>query len=216
VHQAGSKERQKVWPKTWPKGLDQRREPLDVLADAGCSKLDELPNFGKTIEKNPHSILTPVNTSKKYSRLSLLGHTAKFPEHPKAATLETFQNENARRDYWITFECGEFTSMCPVTGQPDFARICIEYIPDKLCVETKSLKFYLASFRNTRAFNEAIVNRILDDIVVACRPRHAMVHGEFVPRGGIGVIVDAEYPDRSASPDAPKRVKPTSRKRTRS
>jgi len=114
-----------------------------------------------------------------------------------AATLETFGNENAKRDYWITFECAEFTSICPVTGQPDFARIRIEYVPDKLCIETKSLKFYLASFRGTGAFNEAIVNRILDDLVEACHPRHAIVHGEFAPRGGIGVIVDAEFPDGS-------------------
>jgi 7-cyano-7-deazaguanine reductase len=157
-----------------------------------------------------------VTTPKKYSRLSLLGHTAKFPEHPKSATLETFRNENAKRDYWITFECGEFTSMCPVTGQPDFAKIRIEYVPDELCIETKSLKFYLASFRSTRAFNEAIVNRILDDLVEACRPRHAVVHGEFAPRGGIGVIVDAEYPDPSDGNRSPgKRAKPSLRKRTK-
>ena len=157
-----------------------------------------------------------MNPPKKYSRLSLLGHTAKFPEHPKAATLETCANANARRDYWITFDCGEFTSMCPVTGQPDFAKIRIEYVPGELCIETKSLKFSLASFRNTRSFNEAIVNRILDDIVTACQPRHAVVHGEFAPRGGISVIVDAEYPDRSDSPAAPKRTKPVSRKHARS
>jgi 7-cyano-7-deazaguanine reductase len=158
-----------------------------------------------------------VTTPKKYSRLSLLGHTAKFPEHPKAATLETFRNENAKRDYRITFECMEFTSMCPVTGQPDFAKIRIEYIPDELCIETKSLKFYLASFRNTRSFNEAIVNRILDDIVEACRPRHAIVHGEFAPRGGIGVIVDAEFPDRPIGNPSPAfKAKPSTRNRAKS
>ena len=158
-----------------------------------------------------------MTTPKKYSRLSLLGHTAKFPEHPKAATLETFRNENAKRDYLITFDCGEFTSMCPVTGQPDFAKIRIEYVPDELCIETKSLKFYLASFRSTRAFNEAIVNRILDDIVASCQPRHAVVHGEFAPRGGIGVIVDAEYPDPADGNRSPgKRAKPSFRKRTKS
>lgn len=144
---------------------------------------------------------------KKYASLSLLGHTAKFPEHPAAATLETFRNENAKRDYWITFDCQEFTSMCPVTGQPDFAKIQIEYVPDELCIETKSLKFYLASFRNTRAFNEAIVNRILDDIVEACRPRRAVVHGEFAPRGGIGVVVVAEHPDGSGT----RGISPTAR-----
>src|SRR5260370_1047999 len=135
----------------------------------------------------PGSHHTPlVNTPKKNSGLSLLGHTAKFPEHPTAQTLETFPNAHARRDYWITFECCEFTSVCPVTGQPDFAQIRIKYVPDRLCIETKSLKFYLASFRNTRSFNEAIVNRILDDLVAACQPRHVVVHGEFSPRGGIG------------------------------
>jgi 7-cyano-7-deazaguanine reductase len=157
-----------------------------------------------------------LSTSKKYARLSLLGHTAKFPEHPKAAILETFENANAKRDYWITFECREFTSMCPVTGQPDFAQIRIEYIPGDLCIETKSLKFYLASYRNTRSFNEAIVNRILDDVVAACRPRRAIVHGEFAPRGGIGVIVDAEYPDLPGESPLAKRRKPSARKRTKS
>lgn len=143
-----------------------------------------------------------MSTNKKYSKLSLLGHTAKFPEHPKAATLETFKNENARRDYWITFESHEFTSICPVTGQPDFARIRIEYVAGALCIETKSLKFYLASFRNTRSFNEVIVNRILDDLVEACQPRRMIVHGEFSARGGIAVTVDAEYPDRPEVPSA--------------
>jgi 7-cyano-7-deazaguanine reductase len=139
-----------------------------------------------------------VTTRNKYSNLSLLGHPSKFPESPEAATLETFSNDHAKRDYWITFECGEFTSMCPVTAQPDFAELQIRYVPDKLCIETKSLKYYLASFRNTRSFNEAIVNRILEDIVTACRPRRALVHGRFAPRGGISVIVDAEYPDDSS------------------
>jgi 7-cyano-7-deazaguanine reductase len=89
--------------------------------------------------------------------------------------------------------------MCPVTGQPDFAGITIEYIPDKLCIESKSLKFYLASYRNTRSFNEEIVNRILEDLVTACQPRQAIVRGEFAPRGGISVSVDARYSDDLAS-----------------
>jgi 7-cyano-7-deazaguanine reductase len=85
--------------------------------------------------------------------------------------------------------------MCPVTGLPDFASITIEYIPNTLCIESKSLKFYLASYRNTGSFNEEIVNRILEDLVTACRPRQAIVYGEFAPRGGISVSVDARYPD---------------------
>jgi len=87
--------------------------------------------------------------------------------------------------------------MCPVTGQPDFAAIKIRYIPGALCIETKSLKYYLASFRHTRSFNEEIVNRILEDLVSVCEPRRMEVHGEFSPRGGISVTVDATFPDEA-------------------
>ena len=123
-----------------------------------------------------------MTTPKKYSRISPVGHAAKFSNYSDATTLETVRNEKAKLDYWIPFDCREFTCMCPITGQPDFAQIRIEYAPDKLCIETKSLESYLASFRSTRAFNEEIVNRILDDIVAACQPRHALVHGEFAHR----------------------------------
>jgi 7-cyano-7-deazaguanine reductase len=134
--------------------------------------------------------------SAKYGSLKLLGQAAvHYPASPSSKTLETFQNEYSSRRYWIRFECPEFTSMCPVTGQPDFAMITIEYVPDSLCIESKSLKFYLASYRNTRSFNEEIVNRILEDLVTACRPRQAIVYGEFAARGGISVSVDARYPD---------------------
>ena len=124
----------------------------------------------------------------------LLGSSeSTYPNSPTFKTLETFPNRNPSRDYWITFDCPEFTSMCPVTSQPDFASIHIRYVPDLLCIETKSLKFYLASFRHTRCFNEEIVNRILDDLVAACDPRQMEVHGEFSPRGGVSVTVDAEH-----------------------
>lgn len=126
----------------------------------------------------------------------LLGSSeSTYPNSPSFKTLETFPNRNPNRNYWITFDCPEFTSMCPVTSQPDFASIHIRYVPDKLCIETKSLKFYLASFRHTRCFNEEIVNRILDDLVAACAPRKMEVHGEFSPRGGVSVSVDATHPD---------------------
>jgi 7-cyano-7-deazaguanine reductase len=88
----------------------------------------------------------------------------------------------------------EFTSLCPVTGQPDFGRIEIRYVPDKLCVESKSLKFYLTGYRNTRSFNEEVLNRILDDLVSACRPRRMRVRGEFAARGGISLTVEATHP----------------------
>ena len=134
--------------------------------------------------------------SAKYGSLKLLGQAAAdHPNSPSAKTLETFRNEYSSRRYSIRFECPEFTCMCPVTGQPDFARITIEYVPDALCIESKSLKFYLASYRNTRSFNEEIVNRILEDLLTACRPRQALVYGEFAARGGISISVDAHYPD---------------------
>ena len=131
----------------------------------------------------------------KPAGLTLLGKSeARLPDSPSEARLETFPNP-AKRAYRIRFETADFTSLCPVTGQMDFAQITIEYVPAKLCVESKSLKFYLASFRNERAFNEAVTNRILDDFVRACSPRHASVTAEFSARGGIALTVRADYPD---------------------
>ena len=126
-----------------------------------------------------------------------------MPASPAEAKLETFPNP-ARRSYRVRFETADFTSLCPVTGQMDFAQIVIEYEPAARCVESKSLKFYLASFRNERAFNEAVTNRILDDLVAACSPRSAVVTAEFSSRGGIGLTVRAEYPD-GAQPAPSKR-----------
>jgi 7-cyano-7-deazaguanine reductase len=135
--------------------------------------------------------------TKRSSRLTLLGRSqAKLPKSPNEARLETFPNP-AHRNYWIHFETDDFTSVCPITGQPDFARINIAYVPDRLCVESKSLKFYLASYRNVRAFAEAITNRILDDFVKACAPREATITAQFSARGGIALSVRAEYPDKN-------------------
>ena len=110
--------------------------------------------------------------------------------------LETFANPRPGRDYEINFDCPEFTCLCPRTGQPDFATIEIEYVPDQLCVELKSLKLYLWSFRNEGSFHEAVTNRILDDLVAALRPRRATVTGRFNVRGGITTTVVARHPDR--------------------
>ena len=117
---------------------------------------------------------------------------------PTAPTREllTFPNPRAGRDYEISFDCPEFTCLCPMTGQPDFATIHIKYLPDQLCVELKSLKLYLWSFRNEGAFHEAVTNRILDDLVAALRPRRAEVVGDFLVRGGIHTVVTARHPDR--------------------
>jgi 7-cyano-7-deazaguanine reductase len=111
----------------------------------------------------------------------------------RTQTLEVFPNPNPNRDYTILHSCAEFTSVCPITGLPDFATIKIEYVPDALCVELKSLKYYLYGFRQQGIFYEAVINRILDDLVEACRPRRMTVAGEFAVRGGIASTVTASY-----------------------
>ncbi len=109
------------------------------------------------------------------------------------AELETFENPHPSRDYRIVHVAPEFTSVCPKTGQPDFGEIRIEYVADTLCVELKSLKFYLQDFRNTGVFYEDVVNRILDDLVGVLAPRKMTVIGRFTPRGGMHSIVEASY-----------------------
>jgi 7-cyano-7-deazaguanine reductase len=108
--------------------------------------------------------------------------------------LATFANPRPERDYEINMECPEFTCVCPKTGQPDFATIRINYVPDQICVELKSLKLYLWSYRNEGAFHEAVTNKILDDLVQACRPRRMTVVGDFNVRGGIHTTITATYP----------------------
>ena len=112
------------------------------------------------------------------------------------ASLETFPNPEPGRDYEIRFECPEFTCVCPRTGQPDFATIRIAYVPDQSCVELKSLKLYMWSYRDEGHFHEAVTNRILDDLVQASAPRRMEVEGDFNVRGGIHTVVRARY-DRS-------------------
>ncbi len=109
------------------------------------------------------------------------------------ATLDTFDNPHPRRDYVVTHVAPEFTSVCPRTHQPDFGTIEIEYVPDKLCVELKSLKLYLQGYRNEGVFYEDAVNRILDDLVSALAPRRMTVVGTFTPRGGMHSVVRAEH-----------------------
>jgi 7-cyano-7-deazaguanine reductase len=111
-----------------------------------------------------------------------------------AKELEGFPNPKPERDYEIRFDAPEFTCLCPKTGQPDFARLRIEYVPDRLCVELKSLKLYLWSFRDEGHFHEAVTNRILDDLVAAIAPRRMTVVGEFNVRGGIATVVEASHP----------------------
>ena len=111
----------------------------------------------------------------------------------KKPEIELFDNPNPNRDYTITTRCPEFTSVCPKTGQPDFGEIVIEYCPDKLCIELKSLKYYLQSYRDKGIFYEALTNDILDDLADACKPRKMTITSRFTPRGGISTDVTAEY-----------------------
>jgi 7-cyano-7-deazaguanine reductase len=152
--------------------------------------------------KSTKSKSVSTSTDSGSAKLKLLGRSeTRLPSSVSASTLETFENRYPLRDYVIEFDADDFTSLCPITGQPDFATLHIEYVADLHCIETKSLKFYLASFRNCAAFNEEVANRILDDLVSACSPRTMTVFGQFASRGGIRVSVRAEYdkPIRSRS-----------------
>jgi 7-cyano-7-deazaguanine reductase len=110
-----------------------------------------------------------------------------------AALLETFPNPRPERDFEIQIRCPEFTSVCPKTGHPDFGEIRITYVPDRACIELKSLKYYLNDYRNQGIFYEAVTNKILDDLVAACAPRRMTVTGAFTARGGITTTVVAEH-----------------------
>jgi 7-cyano-7-deazaguanine reductase len=110
--------------------------------------------------------------------------------------LEAFENPNPNRDYQVQFVFPEFTSLCPVTGQPDFATITIRYVPDKLCVEMKSLKLYFFAYRNKGIFYEAVTNTILDDLVALLNPRRMTVIGDFAVRGGTAGTITVDYEAR--------------------
>lgn len=125
--------------------------------------------------------------------LTLLGKHAAFASSPDDAKLESFPNRTTHRRYTVVLDTHEFSSLCPVTGQPDTCHITISYVPDTLCVETKSLKYYLASYRNHPSFNEQVVNRIADDLVVAVSPFWLKVEGRFSPRGGIQLSTVVEH-----------------------
>ena len=138
----------------------------------------------------------------------MLGNSqAALPTSPSQATLEAFPNPKPDRDYTIRIECPDFTSLCPVTGQPDFAELIVDYVPDRSCLETKSLKLYMASYRNVPSFNEAVVNRILDDLTSACQPRRMRIEGRFAARGGLALSVTAEFLKPQALPEVLRKTK---------
>ena len=134
-----------------------------------------------------HTKMAKMTQKSDLDGLTLLGREAK-----PTKKLETFPNHNPDRDYIVTLRTEEFTCVCPATGQPDFAKLTIQYIPDKKIVESKSLKLYLQSFRNQGAFHEHVTNVILDDLVKVLAPRWCKVTADFAVRGGISITVEAE------------------------
>ncbi len=126
--------------------------------------------------------------------VTLLGQkNVKYDYAYSPDVLETFENKHPDNDYWVKFNCPEFTSLCPITGQPDFATIYISYVPDIKMVESKSLKLYLFSFRNHGDFHEDVVNIIMKDLIRLMEPRYIEVWGKFLPRGGISIDPYANY-----------------------
>lgn len=125
--------------------------------------------------------------------LTLLGKKTEYRSDYAPEVLETFENKHPENDYWVQFNCPEFTSLCPITGQPDFAEIKISYLPDSKMVESKSLKLYLFSFRNHGAFHEDCVNIIMKDLIKLMNPKYIEVTGIFLPRGGISIYPYANY-----------------------
>jgi len=127
------------------------------------------------------------------NNLTLLGGKTEYKQDYAPEVLETFVNKHPENDYWVRFNCPEFTSLCPITGQPDFATILIDYIPNINMVESKSLKLYLFSFRNHGAFHEDCVNIIMKDLIKLMNPKYIEVTGLFTPRGGISIHPFCNY-----------------------
>ncbi|MEF9924832.1 MAG: preQ(1) synthase [Muribaculaceae bacterium] len=140
--------------------------------------------------------MTMSRKDNELTGVSLLGNTGvAYPTEYAPDILETFKNKHLENDYLVTFNCPEFTSLCPKTGQPDFAKIIISYIPNEDMVESKSLKLYLFSFRNHGDFHEDCINIIMKDLVKLMNPRYLEVTGIFTPRGGISIYPFANYGD---------------------
>ena len=131
--------------------------------------------------------------NRKNEGLHALGNKTKYSMDYAPEVLETFENKHPENDYWAPFNCPEFTSLCPITGQPDFAEIKIMYLPDHKMVESKSLKLYLFSFRNHGDFHEDCINIIMKDLVRLMHPKYIEVLGIFTPRGGISIYPYANY-----------------------
>ena len=134
-----------------------------------------------------------MRTDDELKQLNNLGSKTEYRDDYAPEVLETFDNKHPERDYFVKFNCPEFTSLCPKTGQPDFGTIYISYVPDKRMVESKSLKLYLFSFRNHGDFHEDCVNIIMDDLIKLMDPKYIEVWGRFTPRGGISIDPYCNY-----------------------
>ena len=134
-----------------------------------------------------------MNNQRESDGLQALGKQTAYADNYAPEVLETFQNRHPENDYWVKFNCPEFTTLCPITGQPDFAEIKIMYIPAERMVESKSLKLYLFSFRNHGDFHEDCVNTIMNDLIALMQPKYIEVTGLFTPRGGISIHPYANY-----------------------
>lgn len=137
--------------------------------------------------------MTIGRTENELQEISLLGNKTQYKDDYAPEVLESFQNKHPENDYFVKFNCPEFTSLCPKTGQPDFATIYISYVPDQKLVESKSLKLYLFSFRNHGDFHEDCVNIIMKDLIRLLDPKYIEVWGKFLPRGGLSIDPFANY-----------------------
>lgn len=135
-----------------------------------------------------------MRTNEETKDITLLGQkNVKYDFNYRPDVLETFDNKHPDHDYWVKFNCPEFTTLCPITGQPDFGTIYISYVPDIKMVESKSLKLYLFSFRNNGDFHEDVVNIIMKDLIKLMNPKYIEVWGKFLPRGGISIDPYTNY-----------------------
>lgn len=154
----------------------------------------------KTKPRTDSTSTAPLKSLSRKGAAKSLTQLGDKPTAPPAKTLETFANPCPQRDFVIHMQIPEFTCLCPITGQPDFATLYLDYIPDQRCIELKSLKLYIWSFRDEGKFHEAVTNEVLDDIVAAIAPRYARLTAKFWVRGGIFTTIEAEHRRRAWKP----------------
>ena len=166
--------------------LTDQSEPFDTL---GTGSVED----GILSHSHTSTPLSVTTKSRIMSELKHLGNETNYDFNYRPDVLESFDNKHPENDYWVKFNCPEFTSLCPITGQPDFATIYLSYIPDGKLVESKSLKLYLFSFRNHGAFHEDCINIMMKDLIALMNPKYIEVWGKFLPRGGLSIDPFSNY-----------------------